>query len=439
MAKVYTHPHWETFVIDRSIYTPLERETLPLFRPIFFMRAAQGPAGIPTFCYTSNEAKKIFGDATFDPTTEYFSREALYLNNLFTRQGAFIVRLISDAAQYASLVLEVRVKNIEVTQYQVDDSGNFIVDEETGEKIPEVDDNGAAVKEPGVELKWTIRPMNLTGDHPETLTNIKPTTYSAADGGYTIYPILAVKATSAGKALNNVGVKFFSNFDIVDDTLCEKTGSMQYQFGAVRKAYDADTVEPIYSDVGNDIESFLSKPDQVDTRVDANVSFDAVIANRYEDLLPFETHLYTDNIKTIGEAVCEVETDDATIFENFGEDDVTALPYLVNVTDYLNINGNPYTHVVVSDEEDGIVLNSERILYLQGGADGDIDDATIESLTSQYLKAVIYPEIVDQARYPFTHIIDTGVSLPCKKAFIQFLGVNDACKVILSTQDANIN
>lgn len=48
MAKVYTYPHWETNVIDNSIYTPLDNEILPLFRPIFFMRAQQGPVGVPS-------------------------------------------------------------------------------------------------------------------------------------------------------------------------------------------------------------------------------------------------------------------------------------------------------------------------------------------------------------------------------------------------------
>ena len=49
MAKTYTYPHWETSVIDKSIYTPLVREQLPLFLPIFFMRCQQGPVGVPVY------------------------------------------------------------------------------------------------------------------------------------------------------------------------------------------------------------------------------------------------------------------------------------------------------------------------------------------------------------------------------------------------------
>ena len=92
----------------------------------------------------------------------------------------------------------------------------------------------------------------------------------------------------------------------------------------------------------------------------------------------------------------------------------------------------------MSEDSDAVDLNESRILYLTGGADGNIDDDTIETLTRQYLKDLVYPELLDQPRYPFTHIVDTGVSIDTKYAFINFLGVHDAFKLILSTQNANL-
>ena len=52
MAKVYTYPHWEISVVDKSIYTPIDNEILPLFRPMFFMRTQQGPAGVPVWRFS---------------------------------------------------------------------------------------------------------------------------------------------------------------------------------------------------------------------------------------------------------------------------------------------------------------------------------------------------------------------------------------------------
>lgn len=425
MAKTYTYPHWETSVIDKSIYTPLVREQLPLFLPIFFMRCQQGPVGVPVYVTSYTEAKDTFGEGTFDMNTEYFSREALYLNQLFARQGAFITRMASSDATYGSMVLELTVKNVQVPQYERDSAGQFKLDADTGAKIPVVDaSSGAQVTEAGVELKWTTR--TLTGT--ETIKNLHPVTYGTGENAYTVYPILAAKATSVGAFANDTGIKFYVDLDDIDDTLANNVGSIPYTFGGVKKTYGQDTVSAIQSTFQDNTESFVAKPDQTDSRTDRNVSFNDIIENYYEDL-PYEMHLYSDNVKTVGAAIQAVEPDDDTIADD---------PFLVNLTEAYNIEGVPMPHVVMSEDDDAIALNSTRILYLAGGADGDISDAGIEALTRQYLKDLVYPELLDQPRYPFTDIVDTGVSIETKKAFIQFLGKHDAFKVILATQNANL-
>ena len=460
MAKVYTYPHWEINVIDNSIYTPLARETLPLSRPIFFMRAQSGLTGVPQWCndYTSAVAK--YGEGTFDQSTKYFSREALYLTNLFARQGAFIVRLAEgNTSNTGSLVLELTVKNKRIKQYQKDDNGQWIYEidnegnavlDESGNRVrvPVTDTNGAEVTENGYELKWSIRPLKLVdtnsvvggaavgtataGDEsdftPETISGLKPVTYGTGDEAYTVYPILAVKATSVGAYANDIGVKLFTDTENFDDTLATNLGAMPYTFGLVKKTYGQDTVSAIRTNLGDNVTDFIAKPDQVDSRTARQVSFNDVIGNYYDDL-PVEIKLYDENIETIGELIQNVEIDDATLVS----------PWAVNLAEPYNINGEPYSHVVMSEDSDAINLNESRILYLSGGADGSIDDSTIETLTRQYLKDLVYPEILDQPRYPFTHIIDTGVSIETKYAFINFLGVHDAFKLILSTQDANLD
>lgn len=462
MAKVYTYPHWEINVIDNSIYTPLARETLPLFRPIFFMRAQSGLTGVPQWCndYTSAVAK--YGEGTFDQSTKYFSREALYLNNLFARQGAFIVRLAeSNTSNTGSLVLELTVKNKKIKQYEKDDNGQWIyeVDEEgnvvfddAGNKVrvPVTDENGAEVTEDGYELKWTVRPLKLadpnsvvggatvgsatvgggtTGDDftPETIGSLKPVTYGTGDNAYTVYPILAVKATSVGEYANDIGVKLFTDIENLDDTLATNLGALPYTFGLVKKTYGQDTVSAIKTNLGDNTTDFVAKPDQIDSRTARQVSFDDVIGNYYDDL-PVDIKLYSENIEEVGTLIQNVEIDDATLVS----------PWAVNLADPYNINGEPYSHVVMSEDSDAVDLNESRILYLTGGADGNIDDATIETLTRQYLKDLVYPDLLDQPRYPFTHIVDTGVAIDTKYAFINFLGVHDAFKLILSTQDANL-
>lgn len=421
MAKVYTYPHWETSVIDNSIYTPLYDEILPLFRPIFFMRAQQGPAGVPVWVSGTNNFKKVFGEGTLDSTTEYYSRESVYLSNLFARQGAFVVRMADSNAKKGSVVLELQVKKVKVDQYELDEDGQFVLTEE-GNRVPVIDTDGVTVKEDGVELKWLARAL----DEDETISNLKVKTVGSGESEYSVYPILAAEASSVGKFANDVGVKLFVDLDNIDDTLAQNVASIPYYFGAVKKTYGQDTVSSILSNLQNNAETFVAKENQQDTRTARNVSFDDVISNYYDDL-PFDVKLYSDNIKTVGELVQSVE-DDETLTD----------PYLVNLTSPYNINDVPYTHVVMSEDDDAIALNDSRIVYMQGGADGAIDDAAVETLTCQYLKDLVYPELLDQPRYPFTHIIDTGVSIETKYAYIDFLGDHDAFKVILSTQNANL-
>jgi hypothetical protein len=424
MAKVYTYPHWEINVIDKSIYVPLDREELPLFRPIFFMRAQQGPVGVPVWTPTAAACRKTFGEGTLDSLTEYYSRESLFLTNLFTRQGAFIVRLADSTATAGSLVLELRVQETEVPQYQRDANGQWVLDE-NDEKIPLKDAEGATVTETGYELKWQTRAL----DAEESITSLKPKTISiSADTEATVYPILAVKASSVGAYANDVGIKFYCDLDDLDTTLAENVGSIPYTFGAVRKTYGQNTWSAIASNLQNETETFVAKENQQDTRTARNVSFDDIIVNYYEDKLPFDMHLYSENIKAVGELIQLVEEDDDTLSD----------PFLVNLASPYNYDDQPYAHVMMSTDADAVTLTDTLVLYMQGGSDGDISDEAIEALTRQYLKDLVYPELLDQPRYPFTSIVDTGVSIETKYAFIDFLSEHDAYKVILSTQNANL-
>lgn len=427
MATTYTHPHYETYVIDNSIYTPLVRETLPLFRPIFFMRAQQGKTGIPMWIPANGTmAAKMLGEGTFDMTSKYYSREALYLSGLLARQGAFVVRLASQDAKASSLVLELQVKNVQVPMFETDENGQYILNEDN-ERIAKVDEaTGAAITEPGVELKWTTRALDEAAG--ETIKNLKAVTYGTGNNAYTVYPIFAAKTTSVGAYGNDLGVKLYVDLDDIDTTLAANVDAIPYTFGAVKKTYGADTVSPIHNNWGDNTSTIVAKPDQTDIRTDRQVSFNEIMNNDYVDALPFDVKLYSENIATVGRLVMAVEPDDETLTD----------PYMVNLTEAYNIEDVPMQHVVFSEDDDSIALTDSRILYLSGGDDGTITDQVIEEMTRQYLQDLPYPDILDQARYPFTHIVDTGVSLATKASIIQFMGEHDAFKAILSTQDANL-
>ena len=429
MATLYTHPHVKINVIDSSIYVPEVREQNALFRPIFFMRAQKGPLNVPYYCRNYTEATKVFGAGTFDMTTDYYSSEAFFTEGIFPRAGCFIVRLADDTAKAGTIVLELKVQKGKVKQWERDVNGYYVYDPESDERVPLLnEDDQTQVEEDGVKLTWNVRTLKENQDHPETLANLKPTTYGSGPTEYVVYPILAAKAKSVGAFANDTGFKFFLDQDNLDHTLARSVKSVPYSFGMVTKTYGQDTVSPILSRLNNHYETFVVRPHQVDLRTNRQVSFDKIMKNNFDEAdIPWDLQLYTDNIETIGKLICDVEDDDDTLTD----------PFMVNLTSEYNINGKPMPHVEFTDES--LVLNKTFVMYLREGSDGTLTDEVTEELTRQYLDDLIYPDILDSAKFPFDYIVDTGVSLKTKESFINFMGRGrEDFKVLLSTQDKNL-
>lgn len=429
MAQSDTYPHVIINVSDYSIYTPIKREILPLFLPIFFAKCQQGQCGVPVYLSDLSTAKQVFGEETFTVGSKYFSRESLYLTQLLSRQGVFLTRMAASDAKEASVVLQLSVKRVQVPQYQRNEYGQFLIDEVTQEPIPIIDSSsGQPITEPGLELKWTTRPLGKSGNRDESINNLKIITQGSGVNQVVTYPILAAKASSVGEYGNNTGFKFFTDIDNMDQKLVSNLSAIEYNFGIIRKNSNSDNPTTILSSFQNQFESFVAKPNAEDTRTARKVSFEDVLDTNYVDKLPWDLHLYSENIEAIGKLVMEVETNNEEL------DD----PYLVNLCEPYDLEGVPYSHVVLSTDDDSIHLNESRVIYLQNGEDGTIDDDTIEMLTRDYLNTIVYPEILDSRRYPFTHIVDVGVHIETKYAFIDFLGKHEAFKVILSTQDTSL-
>ena len=80
-------------VRDDSIYIPSAEEILPLNKPLYMMKCARGPVGVPVWCPTYTDAVRIFGADTFNKRSRYFSENAYFLLKTFPFNGAFIMRM----------------------------------------------------------------------------------------------------------------------------------------------------------------------------------------------------------------------------------------------------------------------------------------------------------------------------------------------------------
>ena len=154
-----------------------------------------------------------------------------------------------------------------------------------------------------------------------------------------------------------------------------------------------------------------------------------VIPNEYATKdLTFNMFMYPNNVETIGTACLAVE-DDSLFATEFTS------PFMVNLFTGTSMELKPYSHIQVDTSSTGaVLLNKNVINYMTGGDDGDTSDAALESLTREWLAGDVFPDILDNARYPVTHMYDSGYESATKEALIDFLGIRDDVKVVLSTQ-----
>lgn len=426
-SLLYTYPHNEARVQDKSIYRANYVEEMPLHKPIFFGRAHKGPVGVPIWLGTTNYAKKMLGDGTFDKYSDYYSRESVFLQYCLESQGAFYVRLLSESAKSSSCLLSCHVTPANIPQYEKDTTGQFVLTT-SGDKIPLMDGENA-VTAPGYKLQWIVSTISES-------TDISSLTVSTVtDNGVTtqIFPIVAMRSTSPGKWGDDTGFKLDFNYSAMDQEQIARIKAITYMFYPVAKTYGQDTVSAVRTTYGDASVDVAMRPDAIDSRLDKNYSFAKVAEESYwsdtyqVSNLPYSIHVYDTNIKAIATGILGVETDL----------DITE-PFLIDIFTGKTYENLPLDCVeIVKDDTNAnnVTISKDYIIYLTGGDDGDIDDESMESLLVQYLGDDVYPEINDSARYPFTHIYDTGYTLNTKKSLIDFLGVRDDFKLILATQD----
>lgn len=424
-------PHYRINVQDKNIYIPLYREELPLHRPVFFGRAQKGPLGIPVWLGSYDYALSVVGQGTFDKYSKYYSRESVYMQHAFERQGVFFVRLAPETAKSSSVLLSCQVVAADVIQYQKDEYGQFIKDAD-GNKLPKLDaTSGDPIKEPGYKLKWIKSAIAADQD----INTIKPATVIANGVTTQTFPILAHRALYPGEYGDGLGFKLHFDPDNMDKAQVSRIGALMYRYYVIQKTYGQDTVSPVRTAYGDSFVLTTMKPDAIDKNLDKNYALTYVLDELFWSSslqvtkLPFAVHTYDNYFKIISEAILAAEP-------ALGE----VNPFMIDIFTGKDSTGSFLDHVeIVTDINDAnnVVLNENYIIYLSGGDDGDITDASIETLTKQYMMDDVFPEIVDSARYPFTHIYDTGVVLDTKKTYLTFLGVRDDIKVVLGTQDCS--
>ena len=429
MPKFYSFPHDEINVKDESMRFPLIVEELALHRPMFLSFAEKGPIGVPVYG-SYDELKSRFGAGTFDVFSKYYRHPNLFTEKCLQYNKVFFVRLASDTAAIATMVLQCSVYHRKLIQYQKDSLG-FRIKDAAGAYVPIDDGNGDPLQELGTVLKWTVRQLDIANENPKHL--VQQTTLMAdPDGGadpiqVTTYPIAVFKYQSPGISGNNTGFKMFWNADS-DTSTAEAMRSLIYTFSVVNIPWGSDTIETVrtkYLDLSTEF-TFLQ--DTTDKSTMRRYYLNEVIENDfYPEDITYEKYFYPGNIAIIGNACLQYE-----LVSQFPE---LTTPTMVNVMTAKSLEQVPYDHVMIDiTSSDAILMDKNVITYMTGGDDGETTDADLESLTRDWLTGEVFPDIEDHAHYPVTHLYDSGYESKTKEALVDFLGLRNDVKVILATQ-----
>lgn len=430
-----TYPHSAIDIKDESAGTRTSTVSMPLHRPLVFIRAAQGDDKLEWL--TASEAIKKYGEQTFDQFEKYYGNEQLLLDRaILPNQGAYIKRLIPDDAATATIAIEAHVTtDVDVPQYRRDEDGKLIIDAETGEPTPEVDGSNTPVTRKGVKIKFVSRA--LTAEEFEAgYKNLNVRTVNTGAGTSTakVYPIVAATFTSACERGNDFGFKLYIDMNKQSSDIQEVSHALLWTFIPMEQPYNSNTAYPIKDKFGTQLSQMVMRPNQTDPntqmRISAEDTIQRLFYNEYDgrNLLPFNIHFFSNFIEEVGDIIRGYETDDPTL-EN---------GWMVNILSLTDTEGNPYKCAVFDDEDlEAISLSPIHINYMRGGSDGNISDEWFEATMREYLKLNIDPELADRFHYKITHIYDVGYSIETKMAIIDFMAAQLRCKAILAAQDSN--
>jgi len=481
MSNIAPYPHVEIDVEDSSIYIPIKEDSLPLHRPIYFMRTERGPIGIPIWRDTQTEANATFGSETFNQRSKYFSPSAYFLKKTFQNNGAFIVRVADTDAKNARIVIELAVTEKAIQQYKRDENGKFMLDSKD-QKIP-INKDGETISElqaiydaetkkiedgemtdedrtvqleqlqpktmDGYELKWLGRamPQGATDDEDIDFSMLTPTKVVNDDSTTTtFYPMFTFVASSGGEWGNSMGFKLYYDPKNNRNDTITRNGACYYTLAPIELPAGSTSASAIRNKYSNTEVSFVVKPNATDSITGVDISAEPVLEAAYSDgyELPVKIQIFPENFNAVGNLILQSDPEARErLYIDYNDDDVndwaeSEQGYMVNLFSNVDIDGVPFKTIDLV-EPDGIetgviAMSSSAIHYMVSGSDGDISDAATEEYMRLLLADTTNEYLIDKPRFPFNCLFDTGFSMDTKRAMIAFLDVREDVKVVLGSQ-----
>lgn len=421
---------------------PREPEALPQHLPKFFVFAQKGPT-TPQLV-GGNERINLFGSKTWDLRSAFATHQTVFAN-LVNAEGnnAMIQRLIpEDAGPLANVTLWLDVLPTTVDLYQRNSDGSIATDSGGSPIITGTAD--------GFKIKWvkTFRATQADVEDFGTAT-IEPGDQTDPDTLVQSqrYPIYEFLAANIGAYGNNCGIRMWplnkkQQLSYPSRMMAEER-AFPFYFQAIRRD-DALSSPSIVNTIFNDQDvMFVSKTGVIEPTTDQEVFMGSLIPSSYNNTTDLryppifgdveKVAIYQDNLGVLMQMFYDAEVPFVDQFSDITTD--TGDIWLINHLTAMTSEGTPYHAIHLVDTADAIRWSEYTNVFMEGGSDGTMDNATLATLVSAKMQDYLDPanEVQDLAYHVESIIYDSGFPLETKYDLCNFIGVRRDTFVILST------
>lgn len=419
-----------------------EPEVRPTHLPFVWMYARKGREDV--YFATGAARTALYGAQTFDMRGKY-ANHATLLGNLMNAQGnlcAYKRVRPNDAPGPATLRLWIDVLVTQVPEYERNSDGTYRYNA-LGQKIATGD-----MIDDGHIVKYVV--TRADADFGEGKIMAGNQVDAVAGTTSNRYPVMDFEVDSFGEYGNHLGVKIWTATSLsntpIDDRLVSKHKVYPFRIAIAERKDAMSTGKIIQTQQGEQYLDVCFKPDMVNPYDDRDIYVGDVFVKAYEDRLtpgippqfaPFgRIKVYDNFIEPLLNQFLTAETPFFDEFSDFwGEDDEQ---YRFNIISGMSTQAAPYhSFIINNDDTDSVVLSEHGVIYAQGGGDGTMNDSLFAELVAE--DAVNFADrnhhYQNMAKYPFSHIYDTGYPLDTKKALSCALSLRKDLIVVLTPYD----
>lgn len=266
-----------------------------------------------------------------------------------------------------------------------------------------------------------------------------------------IVPVALVVAKSPGAYGNDLGFTIDYSRDANSATAIAKRNGFIFDFYPFKKDYGVNTTSPIKSIFNTNYFRAAMAPECIDIATEIKYDMKAVIEDYYpskSNNLMMDFYPIYPNINLLAAVLAPYEASIPDLDFKFYETDGTPVANIdptdlqlaistyqssgmFNMFGLRDPEGLIYSRIIPlpTNEEAGF-FNIGTGRYLSLGSDGDIfKKDVLQAYLIRYFNLEVVPELEDEARYPFTHIIDPGYTEVVKDEMIEMMALCPSFKL----------